>query len=209
MTIVAVAHRHISVRLIVFAVADSFGVSVQDMRARRRDGKVYHARAAACLLARELTGRTYPQIGRVLAGRDHTTIIHAVERAREMLASDDDFKVAYTAAKMAVETVAATKLAELLRDDEPVTIAARICEYPAQANRLSTWEIISMAARLVALEELAADAFKLLADLDLLVDQPASALALRGPLTSRITSVAESLASLGYANQPEGAQHAL
>jgi chromosomal replication initiator protein len=208
MTILAVAHRHISVRLIIFAVADSFGVSVLDMRARRRDGKVYQARAAACLLARELTGRTYPQIGRILAGRDHTTIIHAVELAREMLAADDDFKVAYAAAKMAVETVAATKLAELLRDEEPAVIAARICEYPSQANHLSTWKIISMAARLVALEELAADAFKLLADLDLLVEQPASAMDLRGPLTSRITSVAESLASLGYSSQPEGATNA-
>ncbi|WP_210168170.1 helix-turn-helix domain-containing protein [Rhodopseudomonas sp. AAP120] len=193
-------------RLIIFAAAEAFGVSVEDLRARRR--RAFPVRAAACLLARELTGKTYPQLGRILGGRDHTTIMNAVERAEQMLATDPDFAVSYAAAKRAVETIATSKLADALRDDEPATIAARICEHPSQAARISTWEILLMAARLVMLEELAADAFKLLNGLDLMVDQPNQAASLRAHLNTRIDTVAEQLASLGYANQAEGATNA-
>lgn len=202
-----VAQKFISVRLIVMAAAAAFEITENELRAFRRRGDSFRARAAACLLAREMTGKSYPQVGRSLGHRDHTTIMHAEERAEQMRRDDPDFAVRYEAAKMAVKTVANSKLAELIREDAASEVAARICTNPSQADRVSTLQIISMAVRLVTLEELAADALRMLADVDLLVEQKEPAARLRNDLSARITAITESLAELGYVTQPAGAPH--
>lgn len=48
-----------------------------------------HARQRAMYLARELTARSLPDIGRRFGGRDHTTVLHAVRRVTERLSSTE------------------------------------------------------------------------------------------------------------------------
>lgn len=66
-------------REIVAVVAGVFGVSVGDILSDRRIRRMVVARQAAAVLIREVTGRSLPQIGADLGGRDHTTILHAID----------------------------------------------------------------------------------------------------------------------------------
>jgi hypothetical protein len=68
-----------NVRQIVKAVSDQFKVSVEEIKNDRRQAPLIRARHVAYLLCKILTRRSYPDIGRQLGGRDHTTIINGVK----------------------------------------------------------------------------------------------------------------------------------
>jgi chromosomal replication initiator protein len=80
--------RPITVDRIQEVVAEHFGLRLDDMKARRRTRTVAYPRQVAMYLARELTDLSLPRIGEAFGGRDHTTVIHAVEKIEE--ASRDD-----------------------------------------------------------------------------------------------------------------------
>jgi len=63
-----------------------FHVKIADLKSRRRSKTLVHPRQIAMYLCRELTDASYPEIGRLFGGKDHTTIIHAcrqITKARE------------------------------------------------------------------------------------------------------------------------------
>lgn len=60
------------------SVSRTTGVSVADIKGRSRMRRIGHARQEFCYYARALTGKSFPQIARVI-GRDHTSVIHAVD----------------------------------------------------------------------------------------------------------------------------------
>lgn len=70
------------VRTIVETTADYYMVSVQDLVGPRRLPSLVEARSAAMLLVRRLDGRSLSLIGDVFGGRDHSTVWHALRRAR-------------------------------------------------------------------------------------------------------------------------------
>jgi chromosomal replication initiator protein len=197
------APSRVSVNMILQATSVVFGISVLEMRSPRRSEAIIRARFAACMLARDLTDQSYPQLGRSIGMRDHTTILKAVRRAEEMCASDPEFRQRFEEAKAAILFVAGTKLADLLCDDDAIEIATRIIDAPNSAPvRVSTREIIAMAVRLITLEELAASSVQLLTTLDVLAETPSDphAAALRYDAAMLIDGIANSLTSLGYAN---------
>lgn len=59
-------------------------VRIDDVRGHSRLRKFMPARREVCVYLREVRGWSYTRIGRFLNGRDHTTIIHAVRRHREL-----------------------------------------------------------------------------------------------------------------------------
>jgi chromosomal replication initiation ATPase DnaA len=79
------------VRSLIVAAAGVFGVSVAEITGAGRSMHQVRPRWAVCLLARQLGGRTLHEIGRMLGGRDHTTILHAVRQATTLRARDADF----------------------------------------------------------------------------------------------------------------------
>lgn len=79
------------VREIADAVATVSSLSVLDIASSRRNVRLARARFAVVFLAKELTARSYPEIGRVLGGRDHTTIMHAYRRACDLMRTDGSF----------------------------------------------------------------------------------------------------------------------
>ena len=69
-------------------VATQFNVRVSDMHSPRRAREVARPRQVAMYLAKQLTNRSYPDIGRAFGGRDHTTVIHACETIVSLMPRD-------------------------------------------------------------------------------------------------------------------------
>jgi chromosomal replication initiator protein len=74
---------------IVDATAREFGVERESLLARDRRPTVATARQVAMFLARELTDHSLPEIGRGLGGRNHTTVLHAINRVGGAVRSDE------------------------------------------------------------------------------------------------------------------------
>lgn len=76
-------------RHILQAVADSFGVAVDRIFSRDRSKQVAISRQIAMYLLREEANLSLPQIGDILGGRDHTTVMYGCEKVADMLERDD------------------------------------------------------------------------------------------------------------------------
>ena len=81
--------ENITIRKIQDAVCTFYGVRRLDMVSQRRTEKVVRPRHIAMYLAREMTVRSFPEIGRAFGGRDHTTIMHAVDKITSLIESCD------------------------------------------------------------------------------------------------------------------------
>ena len=79
---------------ILDAAAQEFGVERDALVARDRRPAVAAARQVAMYLARELTEHSLPEIGRGIGGRNHTTVLHAVNRIGAALRTDEDVRSA-------------------------------------------------------------------------------------------------------------------
>jgi hypothetical protein len=73
-------------------VANNFDITVMDMVSARRTKHLILPRHIALYLAKTLTKFSYPVIGRYFGGRDHSTIIHAVEKIEARMESEQDLK---------------------------------------------------------------------------------------------------------------------
>jgi len=80
--------RRVTVDEIQKATADHFGLKQADLISERRTRSVARPRQAAMWLAKQLTTRSLPDIGRRFGGRDHTTVLHAVRRIEELRQGD-------------------------------------------------------------------------------------------------------------------------
>jgi chromosomal replication initiator protein len=71
-------------------VCDAFSLTRDELLSSSRAARVAGPRQLAMFLAREHTEASLPAIGTAFAGRNHTTVMHAVKKVRERLESDDD-----------------------------------------------------------------------------------------------------------------------
>ncbi len=76
---------------ILAAVCARYGVSRIDIKGQRRTAAAVRPRQIAMYLAKTMTLRSLPEIGRILGGRDHTTVLHAVRKLERMVTSDAAF----------------------------------------------------------------------------------------------------------------------
>jgi len=83
--------RRITIDEIQRKVAEHFNIRLGDMASPRRSRVVARPRQVAMYLCKRLTQRSLPEIGRKFGGRDHTTVIHAVRKVEELMASDAAF----------------------------------------------------------------------------------------------------------------------
>ena len=70
------------------AVAAWFHIKIADLKSRRRSKTLVHPRQIAMYLCRELTDSSFPEIGRLFGGKDHTTIIHACRQITKVKDGD-------------------------------------------------------------------------------------------------------------------------
>ncbi len=80
--------RRVSIDEIQRRVADYFNIRLSDLLSARRARQVARPRQVAMYLAKQLTAKSLPDIGRQFGGRDHTTVMHAVKRIDELRLED-------------------------------------------------------------------------------------------------------------------------
>jgi chromosomal replication initiator protein len=80
--------RRVTIDEIQRRVAEHFNIKMAEMTSSRRARVVARPRQVAMYLAKQLTSRSLPEIGRKFGGRDHTTVIHAVKKIEELMESD-------------------------------------------------------------------------------------------------------------------------
>ena len=80
--------RRVTIDEIQKRVAEHFNIKMAEMTSSRRARAVARPRQVAMYLAKQLTSRSLPEIGRKFGGRDHTTVMHAVKKIEELIASD-------------------------------------------------------------------------------------------------------------------------
>ncbi|NOZ65757.1 MAG: chromosomal replication initiator protein DnaA [Alphaproteobacteria bacterium] len=84
--------RRVSIDEIQRRVADYFNIRLSDLLSARRARQVARPRQVAMYLAKQLTAKSLPHIGRQFGGRDHTTVMHAVKRIDELRLADSDLE---------------------------------------------------------------------------------------------------------------------
>ncbi|NMB00890.1 MAG: chromosomal replication initiator protein DnaA [Firmicutes bacterium] len=84
----APAHKPVTIDGIMEVVADHYSIKVAEMKSKRRTRNITFPRQIAMYLSRELTEGSLPEIGEAFGGRDHTTVIHAVEKIETELKLD-------------------------------------------------------------------------------------------------------------------------
>ena len=80
--------RRVSIDEIQKEVALRFNIRLADMQSARRARAVARPRQVAMYLAKQLTARSLPEIGRKFGGRDHTTVMHAIRKIEELMETD-------------------------------------------------------------------------------------------------------------------------
>ena len=69
-----------------------FGVNRSDLLSNRRNRSVVRPRQIGMYLAKKLTSRSLPEIGRRFGNRDHTTVLHAIRKVEQLMADDSGLK---------------------------------------------------------------------------------------------------------------------
>ncbi len=80
----AIQERQVSIPNIQRTVAEYYSIKQSDMLSKRRNRTIARPRQMAMLLAKELTNHSLPEIGDAFGGRDHTTVLHACRKIREL-----------------------------------------------------------------------------------------------------------------------------
>lgn len=79
------------------AVAGYYGLTMQQFLARGRRRRFVRPRQLAMKLCRDLTQKSYPEIGARFGGRDHTTVLHGVTHMATLIEHDPDIRGDYEA----------------------------------------------------------------------------------------------------------------
>jgi len=96
--------KRVSIEEIQKRVAEHYNLRLTDMSSARRARNVARPRQVAMYLAKQLTQRSLPEIGRRFGNRDHTTVMHAVSRIAELMAADASFAEDVTLLRKMLET---------------------------------------------------------------------------------------------------------
>ena len=75
-------------------VAEAYGIKLSDLKAKNRTKAVAFPRQIAMYLARQLTHASLSEVGRAFGGKDHTTVLHAVDKIQVLLQEDPKLRKA-------------------------------------------------------------------------------------------------------------------
>jgi len=86
--VIKASDRKVTIEEIQRKVAEHFSIRISDIVGPRRVRNIARPRQVAMYLAKNMTSRSLPEIGRRFGGRDHTTVMHGVKRIEELCVSD-------------------------------------------------------------------------------------------------------------------------
>ena len=84
--------RQITPQLIIDIVAEHFGISPEDIVSRKRNSEFVQPRQICMYLCRHLTEESLQSIGKALGKKDHTTVIHGIEKITEDIKTNAELK---------------------------------------------------------------------------------------------------------------------
>lgn len=90
--LLALHDQQISMDNIQRTVAEYYKIKVSDLMSRRRSRSVARPRQMAMALSKELTNHSLPEIGESFGGRDHTTVLHACRKIKELRETNSDIR---------------------------------------------------------------------------------------------------------------------
>jgi chromosomal replication initiator protein len=93
--LLALQDRQVSLDNIQRTVAEYYKIKLAELMSKRRSRSVARPRQVAMALAKELTNHSLPEIGDSFGGRDHTTVLHACRKIKEMREIDADIREDY------------------------------------------------------------------------------------------------------------------
>lgn len=93
--LLALQDKLVTIDNIQKTVAEYYKVKIVDLLSKRRSRSIARPRQMGMMLSKELTNRSLPEIGDAFGGRDHTTVIHACRKIKELVASESDFAEDY------------------------------------------------------------------------------------------------------------------
>jgi chromosomal replication initiator protein len=82
--------RQFSLEDILQVTADYFGVKVGDLKSSAKTRKISHPRQVAMYLARRLTRTSFPEIGRAVGGKDHSTVVKGYKKVEGAVRKDPE-----------------------------------------------------------------------------------------------------------------------
>lgn len=88
--LLALQDRQVSIMNIQQTVAEYYKIKSNDLLSKRRSRSVARPRQVAMCLAKDLTNHSLPEIGDAFGGRDHTTVLHACRKIRELKDASSD-----------------------------------------------------------------------------------------------------------------------
>jgi chromosomal replication initiator protein len=86
--LLALQERLVTIENIQKTVAEYYKIRIADLLSKRRSRSIARPRQVAMALAKELTNHSLPEIGDAFGGRDHTTVLHACKRVKELRESE-------------------------------------------------------------------------------------------------------------------------
>jgi chromosomal replication initiator protein len=86
------AHKEITPTLIINIVTEHFHVSPEDIMSKKRNSEFVIPRQTIMYLCRELTDTSLSGIGKILGKKDHTTVIHGIERIKEEMDHNEELR---------------------------------------------------------------------------------------------------------------------
>jgi len=90
--LLALQDKLVTIDNIQRVVAEYYKIKLSDLLAKRRSRSVARPRQVAMALAKELTNHSLPEIGEAFGGRDHTTVLHACRKIKELEGEDRDIQ---------------------------------------------------------------------------------------------------------------------
>jgi len=85
---VLAATPNLSIEIIQKAVAETYSISINDLKGQKRNRKIVYPRQLAMYICREMTDFSTTEIGEAFGGRDHTTVMHSIEKIQGLFITD-------------------------------------------------------------------------------------------------------------------------
>ena len=135
-----------TVRRILDATAAHYNLSRMALVSQRRDAAVIRPRQIAMWLARQLTPKSLPEIGRHIGGRDHSTVAHGVGVIDRLILSSEEIRASVAAI---TDTLAHPTRSTEERERDPLVVAIELVSGLRHPTDVAVEEIAGMARVLI------------------------------------------------------------
>jgi chromosomal replication initiator protein len=105
--IYAPKQANLSIDIIIRVVAEYFGLTPNDLKGKKRSQNIVNARQLAMYIGREMTDYSTTELGQDFGGKDHTTVMHSIEKIKGKLLTDPSLESTIDSIKMSIKEFSA------------------------------------------------------------------------------------------------------